>query len=212
MGVIYVLIKKSKLYYHKRKWRKYNQHNQTSAHSLFSIDKVKVGKYSYGHLNILSWGNDAEEINIGHYVSIAENVTFILGGNHNTTGLSTFPMRAKLGLSPFIDSQTKGKITIHDDVWIGYGAIILSGVTIGKGSIIAAGSVIVKDVPPYSVVAGNPAKVMKKRFRKIETENLATQVEFGQLDLNKCITNIDDFYAEPNINFISNIKKYYKTN
>jgi acetyltransferase-like isoleucine patch superfamily enzyme len=60
------------------------------------------------------------------------------------------------------------KVIIEDDVWIGYGSIVLSGVKIGRGSIVAAGSVVTKDIEPYSIVAGNPAKLIRKRFTEDE--------------------------------------------
>jgi serine acetyltransferase len=70
------------------------------------------------------------------------------------------------------DIESKGEISIEDDVWIGSGAIVLSGVTIGRGSVVGAGSVVTKSIPPYSVAVGNPARVVKRRFRDKTIENL----------------------------------------
>jgi acetyltransferase-like isoleucine patch superfamily enzyme len=93
-------------------------------------------------------------ISIGNNVMLAERVQ-IIGGNHAFDRID-IP----------INQQGEGKqgaIVIEDDVWVGASAIILTGVTIGKGSIIGAGSVVTKDVKPYSIVAGNPAKIIKSR-------------------------------------------------
>ena len=135
-----------------KKWRKQNRHNRTVA-----IKSVQVGKDTYGELHILSYLPETEFLQIGNYVSIAPDVHFILSGNHQTETLFTYPIQSLLtnGHCPK-DSVSKGAVIIEDEVWIGYGALILSGVTIGKGSIIAAGSVVTRDVPPYAIVGGNP--------------------------------------------------------
>lgn len=135
-----------------KKWRKQNRHNRTVAMNRFPIKSVQVGKDTYGELHILSYLPETEFLQIGNYVSIAPDVHFILSGNHQTETLFTYPIQSLLtnGHCPK-DSVSKGAVIIEDEVWIGYGALILSGVTIGKGSIIAAGSVVTRDVPPYAI-------------------------------------------------------------
>ena len=124
---------------------------------------VEVGKASYGDLNIISFANNAKLI-IGTFVSIAQEVSFILDAEHYTNHLSTYPFKVKyLGIEKQ-EAFSKGNIVVEDDVWIGYGAIIMSGVTIANGCIIAAGSIVTKDTEPYSIYAGNPAKKVKDRF------------------------------------------------
>ena len=94
------------------------------------------------------------KIKIGNYVMIANNV-MIIGGNHNISR-TDIPM--------ILQGEGKeGDIIIEDDVWIGAGSIILTGVTIGEGSVVAAGSVVTKNVEKYTIVGGNPAKFIKKR-------------------------------------------------
>lgn len=147
----------------RRKWRDLNKNNGTVAINVFPVEKVSVGNATYGGLKVLAFGNPDESLSIGSYCSIAESVTFVLGGEHGYRTLSTFPLWTHvLGHESNGYTPTKGPITVEDDVWIGYGATILSGVTIGKGAIVAAGSVVSKDVPPYAIWAGN--KVIKKRF------------------------------------------------
>jgi acetyltransferase-like isoleucine patch superfamily enzyme len=135
------------------KWRKANVHNQTIAGNRFDIHKVSVGKKTYGKLNVYDYNDPAAgKLVIGNYCSIAQSVMFLLSGNHEMTGLLTYPM----GKKEFKINQceTKGNIVIEDDVWIGEKAMILSGVHIHQGAIVAAGAVVVNDVPPYSVVGG----------------------------------------------------------
>lgn len=79
------------------------------------------------------------------------------------SGVSTYPFKRKL-FHGGEEAVSKGDIIVGDDVWVGYGATILSGVHIGQGAVIAAGAVVNKDVPPYAIVGGIPAKVIKYRF------------------------------------------------
>jgi acetyltransferase-like isoleucine patch superfamily enzyme/glycosyltransferase involved in cell wall biosynthesis len=147
-------------------WRQMNPHNETfieHAEGPFDFSKISAGKRSYGPISVLFWGHQDERLTIGHFTSIAKDVTFLLGGNHPYHGISTFPFLVK-SFGAEREAQTKGPIVVGDDVWIGHKSLILSGVTIGQGAVIAAGSVVSKDVPPYAIVGGNPAKVIKYRF------------------------------------------------
>jgi acetyltransferase-like isoleucine patch superfamily enzyme len=177
---------------HKVKWRKVNKHNEIYALNLFPISKVTVGKYSYGPLFVKCWGSDNEKLIVGNFVSIAEGVIFLLGGNHNTNTFSTFPFKVKF-LGQVTEAYSKGPIIIEDDVWIGTNSLLLSGVKVGKGAIVAAGSVITKDVPPYAIVAGNPAKVIKYRFNE-DIRNNMQEFDFSSLNLQFIRNNIEDLY------------------
>lgn len=123
----------------------------------FSGD-IRIGKYTtLGDNNFLN-GN----INIGKYCQLGVNVA-IHTTNHPVNYLSTYINKR------LFEGELKGlkeikKTEIGNDVWVGHGAIILGGITIGDGAIIAAGSVVTKDVPPFSIVAGTPAKIIKYRF------------------------------------------------
>ena len=177
-----------------QKWRKINSHNETTLSKIIPLDIITVGKHCYGELNVQTYGNPKERLSIGNYVSIANNVFFILGGNHPITSFTNFPLKSKLiALSPDNDAKTKGAIIVQDDVWIGFGVTILSGVTIGRGAILAAGSVVVRDVPPFAIVAGNPAKVIKFRFSVDVIENIK-DLSLSDFDKQVLIENIDDFY------------------
>jgi virginiamycin A acetyltransferase len=110
-----------------------------------------------------------DKLIIGKFCMIASDVKFIMNGaNHLTDSLSTYPFAVfGNGWEKAMDGKqypNKGDIHIGNDVWIGYNATIMAGVTIGDGAIIATNATVVKDVAPYSIVGGNPAKEIKKRF------------------------------------------------
>ncbi len=134
-----------------------------------------IGNYTYGLPKVYDW-DDGTKLTIGKYCSIAENVTILLGGNHRADWVTTYPFPA---IADFPDAKeisghpaSKGDVVIGNDVWIAYGCIILSGVTISDGAIIAAGAVVTKDVSAYSIVAGNPAREVKKRFDQKQIDRL----------------------------------------
>ena len=109
---------------------------------------------------------EGTSVYIGAYTSIASGCTIFLGGNHRTDYISTYPFQLMWqGFEHLTDQQTtKGSVTIGNDVWIGQDVTIMSGVTISSGACIAAKSVVTKDVGPYELWAGNPARFKKKRF------------------------------------------------
>lgn len=159
-------------YEFQQSWRRKNVHNFTKiGEYVFPSEKVSVGKNTYGTINAVSYGNTKEELKIGNYCSIAGKVYFILSGEHDYRRLSTYPFETRL-ISGCPEAICRGPIVIEDDVWIGFGCIVLSGVTIGKGAVIGAGSVITKDIPPYAVYAGN--RVIKYRFSESVIEKIRT--------------------------------------
>lgn len=160
-------------------WRKLNAHNFTVPNNVFHADKVSVGTATYGDLVIDMYGATAERLSIGHYVSIANGVKFLLGGAHRTDTFSTYPFRVRL-LGEKQEAGTRGPIVIGDDVWIGTDALILPGVTIHQGAIIGAGSVVAKDIEPYAIYVGNPARLVKLRFPEEVIRELR-QVDFSRM-------------------------------
>lgn len=103
------------------------------------------------------------------------------------------------------DATTKGAVIIEAEVWLGANSIILSGVTIGKGAIVAAGSVVTKDVPPYTIVGGNPAKFIKNRVPETLIP-LMNEIYLNDLDIEKVKQNIDLFYQPLDEDILSKIK------
>lgn len=133
--------------------------------------------YSYGleNLVVYHWGEKSKLV-IGSFCSIALNVQVFLGGNHRSDWVTTYPFGwVCKDIFPWVNNEppaTHGDVVIGSDVWIGSHSTILSGVTIGDGSVIGCHAVVAKSVPPYSVVAGNPARVVKKRFSDAQIEGL----------------------------------------
>jgi acetyltransferase-like isoleucine patch superfamily enzyme/glycosyltransferase involved in cell wall biosynthesis len=146
-----------------QQWRHANQHNETSCTYPISLEKISVGRRTYGVITAMHWGHPDEYLKIGSFCSIGGGVEFLLGGNHALDGLSTFPIKVKY-FGHAHEALTKGPIIIGDDVWIGNRATILSGTQIGQGAVIGACAVVSGHVPPYAIVAGNPAKIVRYRF------------------------------------------------
>jgi len=133
----------------------------------------------------------------------SEDVLFLLGGNHNIETFSTYPFKVMI-LGEKKEAWSKGPIIVEDDVWIGTRAMILSGVRIGQGAIIAAGAVVTKDVPPYSIVGGNPAKIIKYRFYKNLIDLIKTKDIKLILKEENIIKNIEDLYSPLNVEILKN--------
>jgi len=132
----------------------------------------QVGKWTYGEPQVLSW-EDGTTLTVGAYCSIAPGVQIYLGGNHHIDFITTFPFAEIWGRPSLVrGSFSKGDIIIGNDVWLASKSVILSGVKIGDGAVVGACAVVARDVAPYSVVAGNPARVIRKRFSDPEIHAL----------------------------------------
>lgn len=137
-----------------------------------------------------------DKLIIGKFTMIASDVIFFMNGaNHLTEAISSYPFSIfGEDWSDAMEGKSfphKGDTVIGNDVWIGYKATIMPGVTIGDGAIIAAHSVVVKDVAPYSIVGGNPAKEIKKRFTEEKIEKLL-ELKWWDWDLEKITRHVKD--------------------
>ncbi|KAA3599454.1 CatB-related O-acetyltransferase [Stenotrophomonas maltophilia] len=148
--------------------------------------RIQVGRFTYGNPNFRIWA-EHESIIIGAFCSIADEVAIFGGGEHNAQWVTTFPLRIALGHpDAHADGHpaTRGPTRIGNDVWIGHGATIMSGVTVGNGAIIGARAVVAKDVPPFAVVVGNPARIVRYRFTDAQIQALQ-QIQWWNWPLEK---------------------------
>jgi len=171
-----------------------------------------VGKHTYGEYNInkhFEW--DGGKIIIGNFCSIAQNLNIWLGGRHNTNWVTTYPF-GHTNKDIFNSFNGDGHppinqggldVTIGSDVWIGANVTIMPGIKIGDGAVIANNSHVVKNVEPYSIVGGNPAKLIRHRFSPEQIEQLL-RIKWWYWDDDKinahvhllCNENIDKFIVE----------------
>jgi len=148
---------------------------------------ITIGKHAYAsdfdppqdwaaHLAPYLYPGAPERLIIGPFVQVAHGVRFITASaNHPLGGLSAYPFRLHdmATVGPYIsEAATQGDTVIGPDVWLGFEARAMPGVSIGAGAIVAACAVVARDVPPYAVVAGNPARVVKHRFDDATIERL----------------------------------------
>lgn len=148
--------------------------------SIENIHLLHAGRGTYFDrtINIFSW-SDKFHIWLGSYVSIGRDCNFFLHANHRVDWITTSSqlwgpvtpeianMHMEMG-----HPTCNGDIHVGNDVWIGAKATIMSGIKINHGAVVAAGSVVTKDVPPYAIVGGNPAKIIRYRFTEQQIESL----------------------------------------
>ena len=176
---------------------------------------AEIGKWSYGNPTVYRWDWKSKII-IGNFCSLGPDINFYVGADHRSDWVSTSPLPASQFSETFKKanliknfSTSKGDIVIGHDVWIGGRSTILSGVKIGTGAIIAAGSIVVNDVMPYTISGGNPNREIKKRFEEeIIKKLLHTEwwlMEDKQIDeLSKYLLSSD---FENFFSFVKRIKK-----
>ena len=149
---------------------------------------IEIGDFTYGHMeqlegekvirSLVPYSFGRKKLIIGKFCSIGFGTEFISPyANHQMHSLTTYPFWHIFSeyetLKPWLDdAEAKGDTVVGNDVWFGRGCTILPGVTIGDGAVIAARSVVVQDVPPYAIVGGNPAKLIKYRFSQEIIEEL----------------------------------------
>ena len=150
--------------------------------------RIEIGDYTYYDdpddptafvRDAVLYGYGPERLVIGRFCAIASGVRFLMpDANHADLGPSTFPFGifgepwAERTMDLVMAAASRGDTVVGNDVWLGYRALVLPGVTIGDGAVVAAASVVAADVPPYAIVAGNPARVVRSRFSDDDVERL----------------------------------------
>ena len=149
---------------------------QPTVAALMRDQRVTVGRYTYPNPPpVVYYVGDTTKVHIGAFTSIAAGAELLMGGEHNIDWVTTFPLRIRMNLPGFLlDGQpsSKGDINVGNDVWLGRHSRVMSGVTIGDGAVVAAGAIVSKDVPPYAVVGGVPAKLLRFRFEPAQIQAL----------------------------------------
>lgn len=165
---------------------------------------VGTATYGVGEKTVLLFRSD-DRVTIGSYCSLAYGVTIVASGEHNYRGVANFPFAAVHRGEVDRDTLKKGEVIIGNDVWIGAKATILSGVNVGDGAVIAAGAVVCRDVPPYAIVGGVPARLIKYRFSE-DIRNVLLEVGWWNWTPEVIARNIDLFYL-PIEEFIVRVTK-----
>ena len=165
---------------------------------------IIFGRFTYGR-PLIGYRNNTAKFICGNFCSISNTVMIYLGGNHHAEWVTTYPF-GHVHKDVFSNTNgeshpsTKGDVIIGNDVWIADNVKILSGVKIGDGAIIANNSHVIKDVEPYSIVGGNPARFIKYRFSEEQIEKLL-KIQWWNWPVEKinkfvpllCSDNIDEF-------------------
>lgn len=166
---------------------KVGNHNRF-MHNVYIGEGSKIGCHNYFARNVY-----IDSTVIGNYCSIGPNVQ-IGPGNHNYKLVSTkLDVMEKVGITY---SQIDKDLIIGNDVWIGCKAIICRGISIGNGAVIAAGAVVVNDVPDYAIVAGVPAKIIKYRFNEEEIRKLQKSKWYLEEDIDKAAAIVNELQKE----------------
>lgn len=166
---------------------------RVNNHVLISGD-VRIGRFSSinGPGTIIS--ARVNPVIIGNFCSIAPNVCILEYFHRFDRATTYYILRNIFGKALECDIFSKGPVIIEDDVWIGSNTTILSGVKIGRGSVVGAGSVVTKDVPRYSVVVGNPARWLRPRFKQPATIERLEELQWWNWEKNKLISNEELFF------------------
>jgi len=150
-----------------------------------------IGDYSYGDLSITDWHDKKTFLSIGKFCSFAKGSQILMGGEHRTDWTTTYPFNILFEKCKHMTGHptTKGDIIIKNDVLVCTGVTILSGVTIGNGAVIGAGAVVSGNVSDYSIVVGNPAKCIRKRFNYSTIKRLL-EIKWWDWKYEKIVKNI----------------------
>jgi virginiamycin A acetyltransferase len=178
--------------------------------NLVSNPKIEIGDYTYydDFENVENFEKNVKylfdfsdgKLIIGKFCMIASDVKFIMNGaNHLTEALTSYPFAIfGEGWEGAMDGKTypsKGDLVVGNDVWIGYNATLMAGITVGHGAIIAANAVVTKNVDPYTIVGGNPAREIRKRFTTEKIDQLL-KLKWWDWDAEKITANVHNLTGD----------------
>ncbi|MFA6105026.1 MAG: CatB-related O-acetyltransferase [Patescibacteria group bacterium] len=182
----------------------YKYLNRTESHNI-GCDYTKrvlknrffeIGEYTYGIPKVIGFGSEKNRLVIGKFCSFGSDIQIFLCADHRIDWVTSYPLGLLKGvISKAGGNIGKGDILIGNDVWVGNNALIMSGVKIGNGAVIGAGSIITKDVLPYEVVAGNPARHIKFRFSEEKIQKLL-EMKWWDWSIKEIISK-SDFLSSP---------------
>ncbi len=166
--------------YNRREGKGFVQHDLAVLRRLQKQGRVTIGRGSYGVPNIFTHMLDTTGLRVGNYCSIAGS--YILGGGHPADRVTTYPLRVLLEMEGAGQDGFPRKVAdtvIGSDCYVGWGCMLLTSVNIGDGAIVGSGSLVTKDVPPYAIVGGNPARIIRYRYNE---EQIAALLEIKWWD------------------------------
>jgi len=167
--------------------------------SWVGLSNVYIGRGTYWHTTteFLTYIEE-EEIHVGRYCSIAPKVVIATGGEHYLDKVSTYPFDNLLlhASNPTRSYRRKPNTRIGSDVWVGQGAHILGGCTVGHGAVIGAKSVVSRDIPPFSIVVGNPSTIIRRRFKEKICNDLL-EISWWNWPADKIRRYQEDFNLDP---------------
>lgn len=167
----------------------------------------QIGDGTYGGLRVFDW-KQGTTLAVGNYSSFAFDVKVLLGGEHRANWVSTYPFSALWPEAEHIEGHpvTRGSVKIGSDVWVGAEAMILSGVTIGDGAVIGARSLVNKDVAPYEIVGGTPAKSIGFRFPSATVDELL-KIRWWNWPRHRIVRALPDLLSSDMTEFLDGCKK-----
>ncbi len=190
--------------------------NDVVKRSMVGASPVHTGRFTYGvnNVTLYEWG-EAAALKVGAFCSFAKNITVLLGGNHRVDWITTYPFgsafpRELTDVPVPGHPTTAGDVVIGNDVWIGQGVTIMSGVTIGDGAVLATNATVVKDVAPYEIVGGNPARHIKMRFDE-ETVTLLRKLSWWDLPLDEIRALIPKLCSESSPALLAELIDQYRS-
>ena len=190
----------------KAQQKRFSKPKRSAARFNKQYPNYKMGINCYG-VPIIKHPHPSAILSIGNYCSIANNVEIYLGGNHRVDWVTNYPFPHFFSLANHIQDYviTKGDVNIGSDVWICQNVTILSGVTIGHGAVLANGALVTKDVEPYEIVGGNPAKHIRWRFDE-ETRNGLLESAWWNWSESEIFNTIDIICSEDASKFLAYAK------